>query len=188
MPSARAVLPLPGAPAQPNSTGEAKSGPPCIAQKARYTVPPAPFEPFAVLASEYVQLEKVTPVNRRALPAIFFCLITSSTTPHASRACSCPTNPNTGRELGEWGDESGSYGCCSRQRSSVETQAMSLYVGMSGNTLRLSCRGHLLDPHLQSSDAPLLHDHPSGRKPVVSEFLRNYIGEQWRAPEAVTLV
>ena len=28
------------------------------------------------------------------LPAIFFCRIMSTTTPHASRACSCPTKPD----------------------------------------------------------------------------------------------
>ena len=33
------------------------------------------------------------PVKRRALPAIFFCLIISTTIPHASRDCSCPTKP-----------------------------------------------------------------------------------------------
>ena len=33
------------------------------------------------------------PVMSSARPAIFFCLIMSTTTPHASRACSCPTKP-----------------------------------------------------------------------------------------------
>lgn len=33
------------------------------------------------------------PVMSSARPAIFFCLIISTTTPHASRACSCPTKP-----------------------------------------------------------------------------------------------
>jgi len=33
------------------------------------------------------------PAMSSARPAIFFCLIMSTTTPHASRACSCPTQP-----------------------------------------------------------------------------------------------
>ena len=33
------------------------------------------------------------PVSSRALPAIFFCLIMSTTTPQAQRASSCPTKP-----------------------------------------------------------------------------------------------
>jgi len=38
-------------------------------------------------------LQSAAPVMSSARPAIFFCLIMSTTTPHASRACSCPTKP-----------------------------------------------------------------------------------------------
>ena len=53
------------------------------------------FEPSscAIPSARAVLPVPGAPAISRARPAIFFCLIMSTTTPHASRACSCPTQP-----------------------------------------------------------------------------------------------